>query len=138
MSLADAASRYGGFPVITPFEGNGTQREQSDRYLQIAFASAIAILILVIALYYRSMAVSRDSEAWVQHSHLVSGNLENMLYAMTNIDASGARLSDDRRGTLFGILARRHGQPQAAHGDDPQLDPATIPHSRHGCRHSMH
>jgi CHASE3 domain sensor protein len=35
------------------------------------------------------MAVSAESEAWVQHSHLVSSNLENMLYAMTNIDASG-------------------------------------------------
>ena len=62
---------------------------KSDRYLQVTFASAVAILILVIALYYRSMAVSRDSEAWVQHSHLVSNNLGNMLYAMTNIDASG-------------------------------------------------
>jgi PAS domain S-box-containing protein len=49
----------------------------------------MAILILVIVLYYRSMAVSAESEAWVQHSHLVSNNLENMLYAMTSIDASG-------------------------------------------------
>jgi PAS domain S-box-containing protein len=61
----------------------------SDRYLQLAFASAVAILILVIALYYRSMAVARESEAWVQHSHLVSVELHDMLYAMTNIDASG-------------------------------------------------
>ena len=49
----------------------------------------MAILILVIALYYRSMAVSAQSEAWVQHSHLVLKNLEDVLYAMTNIDASG-------------------------------------------------
>jgi PAS domain S-box-containing protein len=68
----------------------GTPRGASkDRYLQIAFASAIAILVLVITLYYRSTAVSRDSEAWVQHTHQVSGELEDMLYAMTNIDASG-------------------------------------------------
>src|ERR1700722_6070288 len=71
----------GSFPLKSKFK--------SDRYLQVTFASAVAILILVIALYYRSMAVSRDSEAWVQHSHLVSNNLGNMLYAMTNIDASG-------------------------------------------------
>ena len=64
-------------------------RFNSDRYLQLAFASAMAILILVIVLYYRSMAVSRDSEAWVQHSHRVSSELDGMLYAMTNIDASG-------------------------------------------------
>jgi PAS domain S-box-containing protein len=64
-------------------------RFNSDRYLALAFASAMAILILVIALYYRSMAVSRDSEAWVQHSHRVSSELDGMLYAMTNIDASG-------------------------------------------------
>src|ERR1700683_2940774 len=61
---------------------------QRDRYIPLAVLSAMAILILVIVLYYRSMAVSAESEALVQHSHLVSSNLENMLYAMTNIDAS--------------------------------------------------
>jgi PAS domain S-box-containing protein len=60
-----------------------------DQYIPVAVLSAMAILILVITLYYRSMAVSSESEAWVQHSHLVSSNLESMLYAMTNIDASG-------------------------------------------------
>jgi PAS domain S-box-containing protein len=60
-----------------------------DRYIPLAVVSVMAILILVIALYYRSMAVSMESAAWVQHNHLVSSNLENMLYAMTNIDASG-------------------------------------------------
>ncbi len=60
-----------------------------DQYVPLAVISAMGILILVISLYYRSMAVSAESEAWVQHSHLVSSNLENMLYAMTNIDASG-------------------------------------------------
>jgi PAS domain S-box-containing protein len=59
-----------------------------DRYIVLAVVSAMAILILVIALYYRSMALSADSEAWVQHTHRVSINLEDMLYAMTNIDAS--------------------------------------------------
>jgi PAS domain S-box-containing protein len=58
-------------------------------YIPLAVTSAMAILILVVVLYYRSMAVSAESEAWVQHSHLVSSHLENMLYAMTNIDASG-------------------------------------------------
>jgi PAS domain S-box-containing protein len=87
---------------------------KSDRYLQVAFASAVAILILVIALYYRSMAVSRESEAWVQHSHLVSNNLGNMLDAMTNIDASGhAYLTtgaqpylDSWRGGIAGLKQR--------------------------------
>jgi len=60
-----------------------------DQYVPLAVISAMGILILVISLYYRSMAVSAESEAWVQHSHLVSSNLENMLYAMANIDASG-------------------------------------------------
>ena len=60
-----------------------------ERYVPLAVVSAMAILILVIVLYYRSMAVSAESEAWVQHSHLVSSNLENMLYAMSNVDASG-------------------------------------------------
>jgi PAS domain S-box-containing protein len=59
-----------------------------ERFIPLAVFSAMASLILVIALYYRSMAVSAESESWVQHSHLVSRNLENMLYAMTNIDAS--------------------------------------------------
>ena len=62
---------------------------RADRYITLAVVSAMAILILVIALYYRSMAVSAQSEAWVQHSHLVLKNLEDVLYAMTNIDASG-------------------------------------------------
>src|SRR5580698_2371383 len=74
------APRFGGFPMKPRFK--------SDRYLQVAFMAAAAILVLVIALYYRSLAVSRDSETWVQHSHQVSGELQDMLYAMTNIDAS--------------------------------------------------
>jgi PAS domain S-box-containing protein len=60
-----------------------------DLYISLAFISAMAILVLVIAVSYRSIAVSSESEAWVLHSHRVSSNLDSMRYAMTNIDASG-------------------------------------------------
>jgi PAS domain S-box-containing protein len=61
----------------------------TDRGVQLAFVSALAILLLVGALSYRSMAVSSESDRWVKHSYEVSSNLDNMLSAMTSVEANG-------------------------------------------------
>ena len=55
--------------------------------MQIAFASAFAILLITGALAYHSMGVSSQSSHWVEHSYEVSSSLDNMMLAMTSVDA---------------------------------------------------
>jgi PAS domain S-box-containing protein len=61
-----------------------------DRFVKIVFAAAIAVLILIGVLSYRSTLVSSESDAWVRHTNIVSANLESMLYSLTAIEASSA------------------------------------------------
>ncbi|MGA3306940.1 MAG: CHASE3 domain-containing protein [Stellaceae bacterium] len=60
----------------------------SNRTVQIAFGSAIAILLIVGAVSYHSIVVSRDRDKWVQHSHAVLSNLQDLRIAMVTISAS--------------------------------------------------
>jgi PAS domain S-box-containing protein len=75
-------------------EGRPTQVSRADfnpdRFIRIAFISAIASLILIGVLSYHSTLVSSDTDEWVRHTHRVSTNLDSMLYSMTIIEASGA------------------------------------------------
>ena len=61
-----------------------------DWYVRITFASAMAFLILIGVLSYHSTIVSNDSDEWVRHTRRVSANLDDMLYSITTIEASGA------------------------------------------------
>ena len=61
-----------------------------DRYVRITFAAAIVFLILIGALSYHSTLVAGESDESVRHTRRVSANLEDMLYSMTSIEASGA------------------------------------------------
>jgi diguanylate cyclase (GGDEF)-like protein/PAS domain S-box-containing protein len=58
------------------------------RIVQLAFGSAIAVLLVVGALAYRSVVVSNENVRWVQHSHEVLENLQDLRLAMENIAES--------------------------------------------------
>ncbi len=58
------------------------------RKVQLAFASAILTLLVVGAMSYRGMVVSRESDRWVRHTHEVIENLQDLLLAMEGIESS--------------------------------------------------
>jgi signal transduction histidine kinase len=53
-----------------------------------AFGSAIAILLFVTVISYRSIAISSENDRWVLHTHEVLEHLQKLLYAMTNVESS--------------------------------------------------
>jgi PAS domain S-box-containing protein len=56
--------------------------------VQLAFASAILTLLVVGAISYRGMLVSRDSDRWVRHTHEALGTLDDLLSAIWNVESS--------------------------------------------------
>jgi PAS domain S-box-containing protein len=60
-----------------------------NRKMQLAFGAAIAILIVVGAFSYRSVVMSSENDRWVQHTHEVLENLDELLFAMASIESSG-------------------------------------------------
>jgi len=63
-------------------------RSTLNRRLQLAFGSAILILLGVGAISYRAMGVSDESYRWVRHTHEVLENLQGLLSAMQNAESS--------------------------------------------------
>ena len=58
------------------------------RKVQLAFGSAILTLLVVGAVSYHSMVVSRESDRWVRHTHEVIENLQDLLLAMEGMESS--------------------------------------------------
>ena len=58
--------------------------------VQLAFGSAIVILLIVGAFSYRSMAVSAESDRWVRHTYEVLLKLQELRVAMEDVE-SGSR-----------------------------------------------
>src|ERR1700674_6064588 len=58
------------------------------RKVQLAFGSAILTLLVVGAVSYRGMVVSRESDRWVRHTHEVIENLQDLLLAMEGVESS--------------------------------------------------
>jgi CHASE3 domain sensor protein len=56
--------------------------------VQLAFGSAIAILLLVGGFAYRSIVVSSENGRWVQHTHEVLENLQELQFAMETVSSS--------------------------------------------------
>jgi PAS domain S-box-containing protein len=56
--------------------------------VRLAFGSAIAILLVMGILAYRTIAVSNESERWVQHSRDVMDDLQRLSVAMAEISSS--------------------------------------------------
>src|SRR3984893_10862854 len=59
-----------------------------NRKVQLAFGSAILILLFVGAMSYRGMVVSTESDRWVRHTHEVLENLQNLLSEMRGVESS--------------------------------------------------
>ena len=74
-------------------------RSPANRVVQFAFGSAIAILLVVGGLSYRSIVASRESSGWVQHTHAVLENLQELQFAMESVASSirGYSLTGDER-----------------------------------------
>jgi diguanylate cyclase (GGDEF)-like protein/PAS domain S-box-containing protein len=66
-------------------------RSLSHRTVQLAFGSAIALLLLVGAISYRSLVASNESNRWVRHTHEVLENLQEMLFGMEVITSTVRR-----------------------------------------------
>jgi PAS domain S-box-containing protein len=68
-----------------------------ERVLQLAFGAAMAVLVVVGILAYRSVLASNDSSAWVRHTLEVLENLEDVQLAMETIveSARGFVLTGD-------------------------------------------
>jgi len=67
------------------------------RTVQLAFGSAIAVLLVVGSLAYRTVLASNESTGWVVHTHEVLENLRESQFAMETISASlrGFELTGD-------------------------------------------
>jgi PAS domain S-box-containing protein len=59
-----------------------------SRKVQLAFGSAVAILIVVGAVSYRSMVTSSERDRWVRHTHEVLESLQDVAADMTRIESS--------------------------------------------------
>ena len=58
------------------------------RKVQLAFGSAIVILLVVGAVSYRGIFLSGESDRWVRHSHEVLENLQDLVTDMERIESS--------------------------------------------------
>ena len=63
----------------------------SNRKTQLAFGSAILVILVVGAISYRGMVVSGESDRWVGHTLEVLGKLEGILFDMRSIESSYRR-----------------------------------------------
>jgi len=59
-----------------------------NRIVQLAFGAAIAVLLVVGALSYRNMVAANENVRWVQHTHSVLENVQDLHSAMENIAGS--------------------------------------------------
>jgi PAS domain S-box-containing protein len=59
-----------------------------NRVVQLAFGSAVAILLIVASFAYRSIVISGDNGRWVQHTHEVLENLEELQFALETVSSS--------------------------------------------------
>ncbi len=59
-----------------------------NRKVQLAFGSAVLALLIAGALSFRGLAVSRESDRWVRHTHEVLEHLQYLLTAMQGVESS--------------------------------------------------
>ena len=59
-----------------------------NRKMRLAFASAMLTLLVVGAISYRDMVVSRESSRWVSHSYEVLESIHNLVFAVESIGSN--------------------------------------------------
>jgi PAS domain S-box-containing protein len=62
--------------------------DQINRKVQLALGFAILVLLVVGAISYRNIIVSRESDGWVRHTHEVLENLQDLLSSMKSTELS--------------------------------------------------
>jgi len=115
-----------------------------NRKVQLAFGPAIATLLVLPAIAYRSMVVSSESERWVQRSLDVLQNPEESLFATRSIESSSRGLvltgdesyldsyrtttlsAEQRETTVRKLTVRNPGQPRRVPALE-ELAPQKIP-----------
>jgi PAS domain S-box-containing protein len=63
-------------------------QSMSNRTVQAAFGSALAVLLVVGAISYRGIAVSGAADNWVRHTQEVIENLQNLRLEMQRVESS--------------------------------------------------
>jgi PAS domain S-box-containing protein len=58
------------------------------RKIRLAFGAAVLILIIVGAICYHAISVSSASDRWVDHTHSVIANLQDLLAAMLTVEST--------------------------------------------------
>ena len=59
-----------------------------NRKVELAFGAAILALLAVGCISYRGLVVSSESDRWVRHTHEVIENLQDLLFALKNVESS--------------------------------------------------
>jgi PAS domain S-box-containing protein len=65
-----------------------TTKYLTTRKVQLAFGCAALLMVIVGAISYRGVAVARESDQWVRHTHEVLESLERLLSAMQSLESS--------------------------------------------------
>jgi diguanylate cyclase (GGDEF)-like protein/PAS domain S-box-containing protein len=71
-------------------DGTGEVRSKSilNRKMRLAFGSAMLTLLVVGAMSYRGIVVSRESEKWVSHTHKILESVQDLVFAMEGIESN--------------------------------------------------
>jgi CHASE3 domain sensor protein len=63
-----------------------------NRKMQVAFGSAMLTLLVVGAISYRGIVVSRESARWVSHTHKVLESIQDLVFAVDGIESNSVDL----------------------------------------------
>jgi PAS domain S-box-containing protein len=63
-------------------------RSLANRTVQLAFGSAVAILLIVAGFAYRSIVISAENNRWVEHTNEVLKNLADLKFAFEVVSSS--------------------------------------------------
>jgi len=63
-------------------------RSLTNRTVQLAFGSAVAILLIVAGFAYRSIVISAENNRWVEHTNEVLKNLADLKFAFEVVSSS--------------------------------------------------
>jgi diguanylate cyclase (GGDEF)-like protein/PAS domain S-box-containing protein len=64
-----------------------------NRKMQVAFGSAMLTLLVVGAISYRGIVVSRESARWVSHTHKVLESIQDLVFAVEGIESNSRRFA---------------------------------------------
>jgi PAS domain S-box-containing protein len=68
--------------------GRVTSKSFLHRKMQLAFGSAMLTLLVVGAISYRGIVVSRESARWVSHTHKVLESIQDLVFAVEGIESN--------------------------------------------------